>query len=101
MASLATITLFYAVAHWNSFREPLLYLNDSKKWPIQILLRQMVALASGTGLGDSSSMEESFVVPQRSVRMGVIVVSTVPILIFYPFLQKYFTKGVMMGSVKG
>lgn len=101
MASLATITLFYAVAHWNSFQQPLLYLNDSEKWPIQILLRQMVILASGAGLGDSGAMEESYVVPQQSVRMAVIVVSTVPILVVYPFLQKYFTKGVMVGSVKG
>lgn len=101
MASLATITLFYAVAHWNQFQQPLLYLNDSEKWPIQILLRQMVILASGAGLGDSGAMEESYVVPQQSVRMAVIVVSTVPILIVYPFLQKYFTKGVMVGSVKG
>lgn len=101
LASLATITLFYAVAHWNQFQQPLLYLNDSEKWPIQILLRQMVILASGAGLGDSGAMEESYVVPQQSVRMAVIVVSTVPILIVYPFLQKYFTKGVMVGSVKG
>lgn len=101
MASLATLTLFYAVAHWNSFQQPLLYLNDSTKWPIQILLRQMVILASGAGLGDSGMMEDTFNVPQQSVRMAVIVVSTVPILLVYPFLQKYFAKGVMVGSVKG
>lgn len=101
MASLATLTLFYAVAHWNAFQQPLLYLNDSTKWPIQILLRQMVILSSGAGLGDSGVMEDVFNVPEQSVRMAVIVVSTVPILLVYPFLQKYFAKGVMVGSVKG
>lgn len=101
MASLATLTLFYAVSHWNQFRMPLLYLNEQSKWPIQILLRQMIVLSSGVGLGDSTGFESSFVVPEQSVRMATIVVSTVPILIFYPFLQRYFTKGVMMGSVKG
>jgi len=101
MASLATLTLFYAVAHWNQFQQPLMFLNDSSKWPIQILLRQMVVLASGAGLGDSGAMEDNFSVPEQSVRMAVIVVSTVPILIVYPFLQKYFAKGVMVGSVKG
>jgi len=101
MASLATLTLFYAVAHWNQFQQPLMFLNDSTKWPIQILLRQMVVLASGAGLGDSGAMEDTFTVPQQSVRMAVIVVSTVPILIVYPFLQKYFAEGVMVGSVKG
>lgn len=100
-ASLATLTLFYAVAHWNQFRMPLLYLNDQSKWPVQILLRQMIVLSSGVGMGDSSGFETSFVVPEQSVRMATIVVSTVPILMFYPFLQRYFTKGVMMGSVKG
>ena len=100
-ASLATIALFYAVAHWNQFMLPLLYLNDSDKWPIQILLRQMIILASGAGLGDSGTMEDAYVVPQQSVRMAVIVVSTIPILLVYPFLQKYFTKGIMVGSVKG
>ncbi len=100
-ASLATLTLFYAVSHWNQFRLPLLYLNDQKMWPIQILLRQMIVLSAGTGLGDSTGFESSFVVPEQSVRMGTIVVSTVPILIIYPFLQRYFTKGVMVGSVKG
>lgn len=100
-ASLATLTLFYAVAHWNQFRMPLLYLNDQGMWPIQILLRQMIVLSSGVGLGDSTGFESSFVVPEQSVRMATIVVSTVPILIFYPFLQRYFTKGVMLGSVKG
>ena len=101
MASLATITLFYAVAHWSAFQQPLLYLTKPEKWPIQILLRQLIVLSSGAGLGDSGAMDVGYVVPQQSVRMATIIVSTVPILIIYPFLQKYFTKGVMMGSVKG
>jgi len=101
LASLATLTLFYAVSHWNSFLQPLLYLNDSDKWPIQILLRQMIILAANTGIGDSAAMEDQFVIPQQNVRMATVIVSVVPILVVYPFLQKYFAKGVMLGSVKG
>jgi putative aldouronate transport system permease protein len=101
LASLATLTLFYAVAHWNSFQQPLLYLNDSTKWPIQILLRQMIILAANAGVGDSAAMAEDFVIPQQNVRMATVVVSVLPILVVYPFLQKYFAKGVMVGSVKG
>lgn len=97
---LATFALFYAVGHWNAFMGPLLYLNDTKMWPIQILLRQIVIMASG-GIGDSRNTDEPILVPPESIRMATIMVSTVPILCVYPFLQKHFTKGVMLGSVKG
>jgi len=98
--ALATFTMFYAVGHWNTFLTALLYLNDSKKWTIQVLLRQIVILAQG-GIGDEASMGMQFVIPSQSVKMAVIVVSTLPIVLFYPFVQKYFEKGVMVGSIKG
>lgn len=98
--ALATFTMFYAVGHWNQFMQPLLYLNDSKKWTIQILLRQVV-LMSQSGVGDEDAMPPGFVLPVKSLKMACIVVSTLPIIAAYPFMQKYFDKGVMSGSIKG
>lgn len=98
--ALATFTMFYAVGHWNQFLQPLLYLNDSKKWPIQILLRQIV-LMSQSGVGDEDAMPPQFVLPVKSLKMACIVVSTLPIIAAYPFMQKYFDKGVMTGAIKG
>lgn len=98
---LATFTLFYAVGHWNDFFSSLLYLNDPQKWPLQVLLRQIVLLSQAAA-GDMNSMDPSFVKPpEQSIKMAVIVVGTVPILLVYPFLQKHFAKGVLLGSVKG
>ena len=79
----------------------MLYLNDPNKWPIQVLLRQIVIMSQGGGIGDSQQMSVNFVPPAQSLKMATIVVATVPILLVYPFLQKHFTKGVMLGSVKG
>lgn len=98
-ASLATFALFYAVGHWNSYFSAVLYINTPDKWPIQVWLRQIVIMSQG-GLIESVESAESFPPPQ-SIKMAVIVVSTLPILMVYPFLQKYFAKGVMMGSLKG
>jgi putative aldouronate transport system permease protein len=101
MPAIATFSLFYAVGHWNTFFNAVLYINDNTKWPIQVLLRQIVILASG-GIGDSTAMEADYVAPpEQSIKMAVIVVSTLPILLVYPFLQKHFAKGVLLGSVKG
>lgn len=98
---LATFTLFYAVGHWNSFFSALLYINDPLKWPLQVMLRQIVML-SHSAAGDVTSMDPNFVKPpDQSIKMAVIVIGTVPILLVYPFLQKHFAKGVMLGSVKG
>ncbi|MDX8047438.1 carbohydrate ABC transporter permease [Gracilibacillus sp. S3-1-1] len=96
---IATFTLFYAVFYWNDFFQALLYLTDTTKWPIQLLLQQLVMVAN-MGLGDlqEAQLHEP---PEESIKLAVIVVATVPILLFYPFLQKHFAKGVMLGSVKG
>ncbi len=96
---LATFALFYSVGHWNSFFDAILYLSDSKKWPIQVLLRQIVIL-SEVGVGDPEYSEIRYIPPQ-TVSKAVIVVATVPILMVYPFLQKHFAKGMMLGSIKG
>ena len=98
---LATFTLFYAVGHWNDFFAALLYINNPEKWPLQVLLRQIVLLSQAAA-GDLNAMDPNFVKPpDQSVKMAVIVVGTVPILLVYPFLQKHFAKGVLIGSIKG
>jgi putative aldouronate transport system permease protein len=101
LPAIATFSLFYAVNHWNSFFQAVLYINDNYKWPIQVWLRQIVILSSG-GLGDSATFDSNYVVPPgQIIKMSVIVISTVPILCVYPFLQKHFAKGALIGSVKG
>jgi putative aldouronate transport system permease protein len=94
---LATFALFYAVAIWNDFMSPLLYLNDSSMWTLQMFLRQVTVSAELT-VGD---LDPNYVPPSQGIKFAVIVVATVPILLFYPFLQKHFAKGMLIGSVKG
>ncbi|MEH7238410.1 carbohydrate ABC transporter permease [Bacillus sp. JJ1562] len=96
--ALATVSLFYAVAYWNTYMHAILYINDAAKWPIQVLLRQIVVLASG--LSYDSSEFTNIPPPDITIKMAVIVVATIPVLMVYPFLQKYFTKGAMLGSMK-
>ncbi len=96
---LATFTIMISDGIWNSWFDAMLDLNDSQKWPIQVILRQIINLANGLGSSDLS--EANVVIPQQSTRMCTIVIATLPIMIVYPFLQKYFTKGMLLGSVKG
>lgn len=96
---IATFVIMYGVGIWNSWFNATLYINDSSKWPIQVILRLITNISMG--LGDTGALESNIMVPPESVRMCTIVVATLPILIIYPFLQKYFTKGVLLGSVKG
>ncbi len=98
--ALAAFGLFYAVGHWNSYFSAILYLNDPAKWPIQVVLRQIVVLNQPTNaLGSPEQMMEQAPSPE-TIQMAAIIVATIPILIVYPFLQKHFAKGVMIGSVK-
>lgn len=99
MPTIAAFSLMYAVGHWNTFFSAILYLNDSRKWPIQVLLRNLIMLSSA--LGDSSELDAGVVIPSKTLKMAVIVVATVPILCVYPFLQKHFAKGMLVGSIKG
>ncbi len=100
MPAIATISLFYAVTYWNTYITAILYLNDAVKWPVQVILRQIVILASGL-TADTSGMEDFVRPPEQTVKMAVIVVATLPILLVYPFLQKHFAKGALLGSIKG
>ena len=99
---LATFGLFYAVGHWNAYFGAMIYMKTAKeKWPLQVLLRELIILSSGSA-GDMNNLDPEFIQPpEQSVKMAVIVVSTVPIMCIYPFLQKYFVKGVMVGALKG
>ncbi|WP_406066875.1 carbohydrate ABC transporter permease [Streptomyces sp. NBC_01077] len=96
-AVIAVVSLFYAVTYWNAFFNAMLYLGDSEKWPLTMVLRTFVL--QGQSL-DSAVAGES-VAPQQSVQMAVLVVAVLPILCVYPFLQRYFTKGVLTGAIKG
>lgn len=95
MPCLATFGLFYAVGHWNNYFGALLYLDDQKKYPFQLVLRNIVMQSQDT----SSNADQEL--PSDTLKMASIVIGTVPILCVYPFLQKHFAAGVMVGAVKG
>ncbi|PCL93312.1 carbohydrate ABC transporter permease [Paenibacillus lautus] len=99
--ALAAFSLFYAVTHWNNYFAPILYINDPAKWTIQVVLRQIVVVGETTGTlgGDNMFMDNP--PPPETIQMAAILMATLPILIVYPFLQKHFAKGVMLGAVKG
>jgi putative aldouronate transport system permease protein len=97
---LATFSLFYAVTIWNDYFHALLYISDSAKWPVQVLLQQIIILSQGN-LDTVSQGVEYVAPPAQSLKLAVVVVATLPILIVYPFLQKHFAKGMLLGSVKG
>jgi ABC-type glycerol-3-phosphate transport system permease component len=98
-AVLAVIALFYAVAHWNVFFNAILYIRDTDMWPIQVVLNQYVI--QGSMLGSAEYDPTAPPPPPQTIKMAVVVIATVPILLVYPFLQKYFTKGVLSGAIKG
>lgn len=100
MPALATFTLFYAVGHWNQFFQSIMYVTNSSLWPIQVILRQMI-IEGSTEEYQAAIANESLQVIPMTIKMAAIVVATVPILLVYPFLQKHFAKGVLLGSVKG
>lgn len=97
---IASIALFYAVGHWNDYFSAMIYLSDSAKETVQIVLRRIVLLAQGIQ-SEMMDYDALGVPPDKAVKMAATVVATIPILIVYPFVQKYFTKGVMVGAVKG
>lgn len=96
MPVIATITLFYAVEHWNTYFSAILYINDADKLPLQVFLRQMLIQPDETVAASPGGFEYS-----PAVRMAGVVVTAIPMLIVYPFLQKYFNQGMFVGSVKG
>jgi putative aldouronate transport system permease protein len=100
-AVLATMLLFYAVSYWNSYFNEMLYLNSRSKYPMQIILRNMLISGLFSEESTTSGGASSFTVSDATLRSAVIVITTLPILVVYPFVQRYFVKGVMIGSLKG
>ncbi|CAN7243665.1 carbohydrate ABC transporter permease [Paenibacillus sp. LjRoot56] len=96
---LATIALFYAVQYWNDFFNAMLYVSDPKLKPLQLYLRDIVMDASN--LREDRKLDDVMNVTPEGIRSATVIASTVPILLVYPFLQRYFIKGVLIGSVKG
>lgn len=96
-AALAVVGLFYAVSYWNAWFHASIYLN-SDHWPLQQVLRTYVM--GGSQIADTGLSDAANVSAPQTMQMAVLVVATVPILIVYPFLQKYFTKGVLTGAIK-
>jgi putative aldouronate transport system permease protein len=94
---LATFALFYAVGIWNDYMSPLLYLSDTDKWTLQMILRQVTASASLS----ADTLNSDVPPPAQGVKFAVVIVATIPVLLAYPFLQKHFAKGMLIGSVKG
>ena len=100
---IATMILFYGVANWNSFYNALMFLNDKLLYPLQLVLRSIVIEGSTTEMAYMASSEGSLSVPidTKSIKYAVTAVTTLPLIMVYPFVFKYFEKGVMVGSVKG
>ncbi|WP_246079069.1 carbohydrate ABC transporter permease [Paenibacillus piri] len=102
MPVLATMTMFYAVWHWNSFFPAMIYLNDQKLFPVQIMMRKIVVSGQmGNQSMASSGSEVGVLVSAENIKYAVIIITIIPIVAIYPFIQKYFVKGVMVGSLKG
>lgn len=102
MPIIAVMILFYAVGHWNAFFNALLYLSDKDKFPLQLILREILIQGQTNDMVKMST--ESAIKQQREVegiKYAVLVVANIPVLILYPFLQRYFVKGVMIGAIKG
>ncbi|ADH70942.1 MULTISPECIES: carbohydrate ABC transporter permease [Nocardiopsis] len=100
----AVVGLFYAVGYWNAFFNAILYINDNAKWPLQLVLRQYVQqgqqLSSSSVIGDAMQGGTASA-PNLAIQMAIVVVALVPVTFVYPLVQKHFTKGVIIGAVKG
>jgi len=99
MPAIATIALFYAVGQWNSYFTPMIYLNSRKMWPLQVILREILFESTESmRTAGEAELQSSAIGPQ--LKMATVIVTIVPIAMVYPFLQKYFVKGVLIGAVK-
>lgn len=102
---IAVLILYYAVGHWNEYFNALIYLNDQNIYPLQLILRNILLLDQMFDMMDSDpeARQEMMRLLQmkESMKFGIIVLSTLPVMVLYPFLQKFFVKGVMIGAIKG
>ncbi|HEX8348199.1 MAG TPA: carbohydrate ABC transporter permease [Actinoplanes sp.] len=103
-AVLAVVGLFYAVGYWNAFFNAMLYINTTEKWPLQLVLRLYVvegAELPSSGGGFNDTVGGLAPAPTLAVKMAIIIIAAVPALLVYPFVQRHFTKGVIVGAIKG
>lgn len=100
LPAIATIGMFYAVGHWNAWFDAYLYINDKNKYPVQLILRSIVIGMSNSQI-NSELVYDTLPPPGETLKSAAIIATTLPIIFVYPFIQKYFVKGLMVGSVKG
>ena len=99
-AIIATMTLFYAVGYWNDWFTALIYISDSNKYPVTLYLRGIVMGLTKQAMSGNISATDAAQVASKTVQGSTVMLVTIPILCIYPFIQKYFVSGVMLGSVK-
>lgn len=99
-SAMAVMVMYYAVGHWNSWFNAMLFIDDRELFPLQLILREILIVGDTQNMMEGTATADAVSLSQ-SLKYAVIIVSTVPILLVYPFMQKYFVKGVMIGSVKG
>lgn len=97
---LAVMVLFYAVGHWNSFFNALIYIRREALYPLQLVLREILMISQSDAVDASVGIEDKILLAE-SIKYAVIIVSSLPVLVMYPFVQRHFVKGVMIGSIKG
>ncbi|NOU75206.1 ABC transporter permease subunit [Paenibacillus sp. LMG 31458] len=99
---MAVLALYYGVGHWNDYFKAMIFLNSSEKFPLQLILRSILIQSQNltTMTDDITQAEEARIIAEQ-IKYGVIIIASVPMLFLYPFLQRYFIKGVMVGSIKG
>lgn len=99
LAIISVMVLYYAVAHWNAWFNASIYLKDRSLFPLQLVLREILIQNNTSAMADAMAADQHAI--GESIKYAIIMVATIPILCVYPYLQKYFTKGVMIGAVKG
>jgi multiple sugar transport system permease protein/putative aldouronate transport system permease protein len=100
----AVIALFYAVGYWNTFFNALLYLPDSEKWPLQVIIYSYTLQGGampGTGITNTGQYYGNQQITPLAIQMAVVTLTLIPILLVYPFVQRHFAKGVLLGAIKG
>ena len=100
-AIIAVLILYYEVGIWNAYFDALIYMKDDNKYPLQIILRNILLLGQTEQMGTNDIGMAEKIKMSEAIKYSAIVVSSIPMLIIYPFVQKYFVKGVMIGAIKG
>ncbi|GIQ63347.1 hypothetical protein PACILC2_19150 [Paenibacillus cisolokensis] len=98
---MATLGLFYGVGHWNAYFAGIMYLNDKSLYPIQVVLRNMIQTPNVSQELAIANPMTLAALPPETIKMATVVVAIIPVLVIYPFLQRYFVKGMLLGAIKG